>query len=97
MYRRDAVTGLMPPIDQFGYLGTPVLEKVQCDPVSPRSHGSLRRRTAQYPSKRGNDGRLRPPDGRDGLIILPPAPKAFVELHELLALRHLRLRILLLS
>jgi hypothetical protein len=56
--------------------------------------GSSRRRTGQHASKRGNDGRLRSPDGRNRLIILPPTPKALVELHELLALGYLGLGVL---
>src|ERR1700674_2987967 len=58
---------------------------------------SSRRRTAQHAPKGGDDGRLRSPDGGNGLIILPPAPKALVELDELFALSHLRGRVLFLQ
>src|SRR5580658_11086667 len=55
------------------------------------------RRAAQSPPKRRDDGRLRPADGRDCLIILPSSAKAPVQLHELFALAHLSLRVLLLE
>jgi hypothetical protein len=60
-------------------------------------HGlALRCRTAQHSPKCGDDGWLRSPDGRHGLIILPSAPEALVELHELFPLSDLRYRVLLL-
>src|ERR1700722_5600882 len=55
-----------------------------------------RRRAAERPPKRGDNRGLRSTNGRDGLIILPPAHQAFVELHELLALGHLGDRVLVL-
>ncbi len=70
---------------QKGFMGARV-------PASRRAGSRIR--TRQHAAKRGNDGRLRAPDGRNGLIVLPPAPQAFVKLHELLALSHLRLRVL---
>ena len=73
---------------QKGFMGARV-------PASRRAGSRVR--TRQHAAKRGNDGRLRAPDGRNGLIVLPPAPQAFVKLHELLALSHLRLRVLLLQ
>src|ERR1700733_648726 len=71
------------------------------DRLSRPWHGAAGRRSRGRAGQRapegGDDGRLRPADRRHGLIVLPPASEALVELHELLALGYLSLRVLLLQ